>query len=54
MRISFTILLFISTAYFAQKDSAVFSIDNCVSQFNMEETIPTKVEYQFWFVDKEF
>ena len=31
-----------------------FTIENCVSSFEMENTIKTKVGYQFWFVDKEF
>ena len=37
-------------------DSSVkeFTIDNCVSTFDMEKTIKTKAGYQFWFVDKEF
>ncbi|MFT6867134.1 MAG: quercetin dioxygenase-like cupin family protein [Cyclobacteriaceae bacterium] len=31
-----------------------FSIENCVSEFSMNEIDSTKVGYQFWFVDKEF
>jgi mannose-6-phosphate isomerase-like protein (cupin superfamily) len=31
-----------------------FSIENCVSTFDMEKTIQTKAGYQYWFVDKEF
>lgn len=31
-----------------------FTIKNCVSQFNYNDTINTKVGYQFWFVDKDF
>lgn len=31
-----------------------FDIDNCVSQFSMDEIDSTKVGYQFWFVDKDF
>ncbi|MTI41959.1 cupin domain-containing protein [Fulvivirga lutimaris] len=37
----------------AQKD-VQFTIENCVSEFSMDETIKTKAGYQFWFVDKEF
>lgn len=32
----------------------VFTIENCVSSFDMDNTIKTKAGYQFWFVDKEF
>ena len=32
----------------------VFSIENCVSKFSMQDTLQTKSGYQFWFVDKEF
>ena len=31
-----------------------FTIENCVNQFNLENTIPTKVGYQYWFADKDF
>ena len=31
-----------------------FTIENCVSSFDMDNTIKTKAGYQFWFVDKEF
>ncbi len=33
---------------------AKFTIDNCVNQFSMDQTIETKVGYQYWFADKEF
>ena len=33
---------------------AIFTIDNCVNQFSMDQTIETKVGYQYWFADKEF
>lgn len=53
-------LLFVTCAY-AQgrkeinKDSInKFTIENCVNQFNSENTIPTKVGYQYWFADKDF
>lgn len=32
----------------------VFTIENCVSEFNMENTIKTDAGYQFWFVNKDF
>ena len=32
----------------------VFTIENCVSSFDMDNTIKTNAGYQFWFVDKEF
>jgi len=38
----------------AELSDKVFTIENCVSQFNMEGTIKTSVGYQYWFVDKEF
>ncbi|MFB6319159.1 cupin domain-containing protein [Saccharicrinis sp. FJH54] len=31
-----------------------FTIENCVSRFSWEDTVKTKVGYQFWFADKEF
>jgi len=31
-----------------------FTIDNCVSSFNWQDTINTAVGYQFWFVNKDF
>jgi quercetin dioxygenase-like cupin family protein len=35
-------------------DTKSFDIDNCVSEFNINEVDSTKVGYQFWFVDKQF
>ena len=32
----------------------VFTIDNCVNQFDMDGTKKTKVGYQYWFADKDF
>lgn len=32
----------------------VFNIENCVNEFSMDGTIPTKAGYQYWFVDKDF
>ena len=31
-----------------------FTIDNCVSEFSMDNTIKTAAGYQFWFADKDF
>lgn len=31
-----------------------FTFQNCVNQFNLENIIPTKVGYQYWFADKDF
>lgn len=31
-----------------------FTIENCVNEFSFEDTIGTKVGYQYWFADKEF
>jgi len=31
-----------------------WTIKNCVNQFSMDKTIPTKAGYQYWFADKDF
>ena len=31
-----------------------FTIDNCVNEFNMDETVKTEAGYQYWFVNKDF
>ncbi|MFO7668607.1 MAG: sialate O-acetylesterase [Bacteroidales bacterium] len=31
-----------------------FTIDNCVSEFNLDDIVKTSVGYQYWFVDKDF
>lgn len=31
-----------------------FTIENCVSEFSMDNIDSTKVGYQFWFADKDF
>ena len=38
----------------AEKDGAQYTIDNCVTPFNIENVDSTKVGWQFWFVDKHF
>lgn len=54
------IFAFVSTSIFAQtnekgnSNSKTFTIENCVNQFNINDTVGTKVGYQYWFVDKNF
>lgn len=48
------ISLLITMALSSQAQEKVFTIENCVSEFNMEGTVKTQVGYQYWFVDKEF
>lgn len=31
-----------------------YSIENCVNQFSMENTVKTNAGYQYWFADKDF
>ena len=31
-----------------------YNIENCVNQFNINNSTPTKVGYQYWFADKDF
>ena len=58
-------LLFITALFFSytsaqdktgtdKKTETVFNIKNCVSQFDSSNIVPTKVGYQYWFVDKNF
>lgn len=32
----------------------LWTIDECVNVFNMEDTVGTNVGYQYWFFDKDF
>jgi len=32
----------------------IFTIDNCVNQFNIKDAVKTDVGYQYWFADKDF
>jgi mannose-6-phosphate isomerase-like protein (cupin superfamily) len=32
----------------------VYTIENCVNQFSMDNTVKTDVGYQYWFADKDF
>lgn len=34
--------------------NTVWSLENCVNQFSMENVEETKVGYQYWFADKDF
>jgi quercetin dioxygenase-like cupin family protein len=49
-----TTLLLLCLNYIYAQDKKEYTIENCVSEFNMETTVKTQVGYQFWFVDKEF
>ncbi|MBK7106025.1 MAG: cupin domain-containing protein [Ignavibacteriae bacterium] len=60
-KILFSILiLFVTTNLICQNiepislDTTKFTLENCVNQFNIEDTVGTKVGYQYWFVDKNF
>lgn len=53
--------LFISTVICSQNNkenssdlNKNFTIENCVNQFSFNDTINTKVGYQYWFADKNF
>jgi len=47
-------MLFLLTASSLFGQEKVFTIDNCVNQFDSSKVIPTQVGYQYWFADKEF
>ena len=53
-----TILFFTPLLVLAQTQAdstqQKFTIENCVSRFDPDSVVSTKVGYQFWFVDKEF
>lgn len=60
-KIIFTVILILAllsaTEMYAQEESnseKVYTIENCVNQFSSENTVSTKVGYQYWFADKEF
>lgn len=42
------------TKEFVTDSISKFSIENCVNEFDLENAIPTKVGYQYWFADKDF
>lgn len=53
-----TILFFTPLLVLAQTQAdstqQKFTIENCVSKFDPDNVVSTKVGYQFWFVDQEF
>ncbi|RZJ47658.1 MAG: cupin domain-containing protein [Chryseobacterium sp.] len=38
----------------ASQGQPVYTIENCVNEFNIEAAKPTKSGYQYWFADKNF
>jgi quercetin dioxygenase-like cupin family protein len=52
--------MLLSTSIFSQEvDSSghqkkQWTIDECVNEFNINDTVGTSVGYQYWFFDKEF
>jgi mannose-6-phosphate isomerase-like protein (cupin superfamily) len=38
----------------AKKDSAKYTIENCINKFSKEKIEKTKVGYQYWFADPNF
>ncbi|MBU1101846.1 MAG: cupin domain-containing protein [Bacteroidetes bacterium] len=43
-----------TTAQDKVEQEKVFTLENCVNQFDKNNTVETKVGYQYWFVDKNF
>ncbi len=50
----YLLFLFLITIPLFSQQTKEFNIDNCVSLFNPEKIVKTKVGYQYWFVDKDF
>lgn len=49
------ILLSIFISFIAEgQNKRVFSIDECVNEFNPDSVVKTDVGYQYWFVDKNY
>lgn len=48
------ILIFITVSLMGQTNTQEFTIENCVNQFTIDDTVQTKVGYQYWFVGKDF
>lgn len=44
----------IKTDSSAAAPKKIFTIENCVNEFNIEKSEKTKAGYQYWFADKEF
>jgi mannose-6-phosphate isomerase-like protein (cupin superfamily) len=60
-RIIWILLLFIGATVYGQNvsdkskiTSPEYTIENCVTPFNINDVDSTKVGWQFWFVDKKF
>ncbi|MEW6651847.1 MAG: cupin domain-containing protein [Bacteroidota bacterium] len=53
MKIVLLLISLLSITAFAQENKD-FTIDNCVSTFDISKLEITKAGYQFWFVDKNF
>lgn len=51
---SFLIIVVSSKAQTPNEKEQIWSIDKCVNQFSMNDTVQTKVGYQYWFADKDF
>lgn len=54
LRSALVVLVMLSLMDIHAQDKKEYTIENCVSEFNMEDTVQTHVGYQFWFVDKDF
>lgn len=57
--LSFCLLLFViiitsKAAGQTKTDSTMYTINNCVNEFNEAKTEKTKAGYQYWFADKDF
>ncbi len=56
----FVLLILFSTAMFSQEsDSSAYhkkqwTIEECVNEFNINDTVGTNTGYQYWFFNKDF
>jgi len=56
----FIILVFVSNQSLNAQENdientqKVYTIENCVNSFSMDNTVQTEVGYQYWFADKDF
>ena len=37
-----------------KKENPVYTIENCVNEFDLSKATPTKAGYQYWFGDRNF
>jgi quercetin dioxygenase-like cupin family protein len=51
---SVLVLFLITVSLMGQTNTQQFTIENCVNQFTIDDTVRTKVGYQYWFVGKDF